>query len=418
MNITRTIATVTAFCINIAAFGQQTWNIINNPNGTVVIQGTTLNNYTIEPAIKFRVITSCNQGTLSYNGSTRNGTPAPKGSIVEVGITNFPIASAITPIPAPNGFSQIWRSADLVFTYDSAKLELIEAVPDSLLTDARFIDIPKIAINRLAPGVAIFHSQCLPAPELRTPKLGVQPWVWNFGGFVWANSNRHLGKLRFKVISDFYYPVQQPTDIRIVPEATVNGIVIKSIIDGSPTASTNIIGDIQNNALKIKSGPSSDYKFDLKLQGPTNTVAIGDIVDVKIVITPSSLPQILAFVSTVFAWDKTKLEFMGTSAVGAKLSIMSSIDMVCPTCVNEIAIPKDGTAHHNFLNNLGDKTPIASQTLIVTLKFKAISNFTTTTVEVISQTDPRVAGQSILDDTGIDFGGINTITNATIIGTP
>lgn len=396
----------------------QTTTIVNNPDGTLSIKSTTSTlSYLVDVNRKFTVRTQCTNSSVDGLGNTQNGTAAYKGSIVEVQVLEMPIASTITPAPS-NGIFQIWRSTDLVFTYDSTKLELIEAVPDSFSTDKGVVDTTKISVTKPAPGVAVFHSQCLPAPELRTPKMTAQPFQWNLGGFVWSNGFRNVGKLRFKVLTDFYYPTQSPTDIKILPELSINGTVVKSMVDGGAAAGTNVIGTIQNGASGIKSGPSPDYKFNLALQAPTAPVAVGDNVDVKILITPSSLPQILSFVSTVFAWDKTKLEFIGIDKTGAKSSMMSSIDMVCPSCVNEAAVPKDGTAHHNFLNLLGDKTPIAAQTLIVTLKFKAIANFSTTKVEVINSTDPRVVGQSILDDTGIAGGGIGTITNATITGTP
>jgi len=168
---------------------------------------------------------------------------------------------------------------------------------------------------------------------------------------------------------------------------------------------------------------SYTYKFDLSLVGPTNQVGLGDTVNVKIMISPSTLPQILSYVATTFAWDKTKLEFMGIDKTGARAATMSSLDWVCPTCVNEASIPKDGTGFHNFLNQLGDKTPVAAPSLIVTLKFRVIADFSETTIEVINKTDPRVAGLNILDDTGIAGGGIGKITNAVIkgsliIGTP
>jgi hypothetical protein len=114
---------------------------------------------------------------------------------------------------------------------------------------------------------------------------------------------------------------------------------------------------------------------------------------------------------------------MGIDKTGARAATMSSLDWVCPTCVNEASIPKDGTGFHNFLNQLGDKTPVAAPSLIVTLKFRVIADFSETTIEVINKTDPRVAGLNILDDTGIAGGGIGKITNAVIkgsliIGTP
>ena len=414
MTIKNIIASLLAFVISLSAFGQST-SIVNNPNGTLTIKSNTSTlTYLVDVNRKFTVRTSCNNATIDYNG-TKNGSAAYKGSIVEVQVLEMPNASTITPAPA-NGIFQVWRSTDLVFTYDSTKLELIEAVPDSFSTDKSVVDITKISVTKPAPGVAVFHSQCLPAPELRTPKLAAQPFQWNLGGFVWANGFRNVGKLRFKVLTDFYYPTQTPTDIKILPELNINGTVVKSVVDGGAAAGTNVIGPIQNGASGIKSGPSPDYKFDLSLVGPTNQVALGDTINVKIMIAPSTLPQMLSYVATTFAWDKTKLEFMGIDKTGARAATMSSLDWVCPTCVNEAAIPKDGTGFHNFLNKLGDKTPVAAPSLIVTLKFRVIADFSETTIEVINKTDPRVAGLNILDDTGIAGGGIGNIKNAVIKG--
>jgi len=405
---------------SVPSFAQTT--IVNNPDGTLTIKSNTSTlTYLVDVNRKFTVRTSCNNATIDYN-STKNGTTAYKGSIVEVQVLEMPNPSTITPVPV-NGFFQIWRSTDLVFTYDSTKLELIEAVPDAFSTDKSVVDITKISVTKPATGVAVFHSQCLPAPELRTPKLAAQPFQWNLGGFVWSNGFRNVGKLRFKVLTDFYYPTQSSTDIKILPELNINGTVVKSVVDGGAAAGTNVIGPIQNGASGIKFGPSPDYKFDLSLVGPTNQVGLGDTVNVKIMISPSTLPQILSYVATTFAWDKTKLEFMGIDKTGARAATMSSLDWVCPTCVNEASIPKDGTGFHNFLNQLGDKTPVAAPSLIVTLKFRVIADFSETTIEVINKTDPRVAGLNILDDTGIAGGGIGKITNAVIkgsliIGTP
>lgn len=415
------IGFVALLLASVPSFAQTT--IVNNPDGTLTIKSTTSTlSYLVDVNRKFTVRTQCTNSAVDGAGYTQNGLPAYKGSIVEVQVLEMPNASTITPAPA-NGIFQVWRSTDLVFTYDSTKLELIEAVPDSFSTDKSVVDITKISVTKPAPGVAVFHSQCLPAPELRTPKLAAQPFQWNLGGFVWANGFRNVGKLRFKVLTDFYYPTQSPTDIKILPELNINGTVVKSVVDGGAAAGTNVIGPIQNGASGIKSGPSPDYKFDLSLVGPTNQVALGDTINVKIMIAPSTLPQMLSYVATTFAWDKTKLEFMGIDKTGARAATMSSLDWVCPTCVNEAAIPKDGTGFHNFLNQLGDKTPVAAPSLIVTLKFRVIADFSQTTIEVINKTDPRVAGLNILDDTGIAGGGIGKITNATIkgsliIGTP
>ena len=57
-----------------------------------------------------------------------------------------------------------------------------------------------------------------------------------------------------------------------------------------------------------------------------------------------------------------------------------------------------------FLNQLGNKTPISQPTLLGTLKFKAVSQFDETPIEVVKTNDPRLAGLSIIDDTGIITG--------------
>jgi hypothetical protein len=165
-----------------------------------------------------------------------------------------------------------------------------------------------------------------------------------------------------------------------------------------------------------------DLKVNLRLSGPSINVKMGDAVPVRILVTPATLPQVIWSVTTMFAWDISKLEFMGLDKTGAKSAVLSAMDMPCATCVNESSIPKDGHAYHNFLSTLGDKTPIDKETLIVTLKFKAVSDFTQTTIEVINKSDPRVKNLKALDDTGILGSGLaganvmGTITNAVIKG--
>lgn len=394
-------------------------SLINNPDGTITIQGATVS-YLVDVNQKFRVMTACNNSNATYAGTKQNGTTVCKGSIIEVQVNTKPLPSSITPVPA-RGIFQIWRSADLVFTWDSSKLEFIDAVADSFLTDKSVIDTTKISAIKKTEGVGIFHSEVLPVPEKRTPKQTEQPFQWNLDGYVWTNSSRNIGKIRFKVISDFYYPSEIPTDIKIHNEFTVNGEVLKSKIDGGAAPGTNIIGDIQNNANQIKSGPSPEYKVNLALSGPTTPVSIGSTIDVKVLATPATLPQVIYSVVTMFAWDNTKLELMSIDKTGAKASITSEFFKPCPTCINEAVIPKHGVASHYFLSALGDKKPIDKETLITTLKFKVLADFTDTKIEIINKQDPRVSGMQILDDMGILGSCIpgsitGTLTNSIIKG--
>ena len=378
--------------------------IVNNPDGTVSIMGSTVT-YTVDPTRRFRVITTCNNSNQTFDGKTQNGTTVYKDSIVEVNVllTPMPVSSTSTNI-----FYQVWRSADIMFTWDDSKLEFIGAAADSFLTDKSTVDISKLTATVLEPGKLHFHSQALPVPEARTPPQIPLYYQWNFGGFLWAanaqgGANRHIGKLRFKVKSDFYYPTQQPTDIFAVHQLIKSdGTSVNSRIDGGVVAGTDVIGDIRNNANKIASGPSPAYKVSLSLVPPSTPVKMGDSVPVKILVKPETMQQVIWSVSTIFSWDPTKLEFMGIDKTGAKASISSSIDSSAANgTINESPIPKDGNAQHNWLSVLGDKKPIDKETLIVTLNFKAVSDFIDTSVNVINKSDPRMLGATVLDDTGI-----------------
>jgi len=372
--------------------------IVNNPNGTVSINGATVS-YTVDPTRKFRIMTTCNHSTRSFDGKTRSASNVYKDSIVEVSVLISPLPSTLV-----TGTSyQVWRSADIMFTWDHSKLEFIEAVADPMSTDKFVVDVAKINATVVEPGKLHFHSQALPVPEARTPPLKPQYFQWNFGGFLWNAGNRQIGKLRFRVKSDFHYPTNQPTDIVAVPQLTKSdGTVINSQIDGSPALGSNVIGDIQNNANRITSGPSPAYKVSLSLVPPTTSVKVGDTVPVKIMVKPETFPQVIWSVSTIFSWDPTKLEFMGIDKTGSKASMSSKIDTSAASgTINESAVPKDGNAQHTWLGNLGDKAPIDKETQIVTLNFKAVSDFIDTSVNIIDMTDPRMFGAVVLDDTGV-----------------
>lgn len=401
MKIKNIIVFVLFLCLDAVSFAQTPPSVVNNPNGTVSLVSGTIN-YTFDSKRKFRVATSCNNSTLNWGGANQNGTKVYMDSFVDVDFLITPLDSTILPVPANGFFYQVWRSADILFSWDASKFQLVGAV-SSPQTDTAVVDVSKISTTLLAPGVLNLHSQCLPAPQNRVPAQNAQYFAWNFGGFVWANGSRNIGRLRFKVISDFYFPASpvQLTSMFALPTFTkIDGTLTKTKVDGGVVANDDVI-EIRNSVNNIKSGPSPAYKVDLSLAGPVTQVTVGETFSVKLLVKPATIAQSVLFVSTLFAWDKTKLEFMGIDKVGAKASQVSEIDLVNPTAVNEAAIPKDGTAHHNWLTQLGNDSLGSAEFLVVTLKFKAVANFTETTVEVIKKSDPRLVGVSVLDDTGI-----------------
>jgi hypothetical protein len=120
------------------------------------------------------------------------------------------------------------------------------------------------------------------------------------------------------------------------------------------------------------------------------------------------------YVATNFAWDNSKLEFMGISNAGARRAQSSRIDLPGVGSINESSVPKDGNAFHNWLSQLGDRSYLAEEALIVTLNFKVISDFTTTNVEIIKRADPRLAGLWVPEESTV--GGSN-LPGYTVLGT-
>lgn len=388
-----------------SVFGQ---TVVNNPNGTVSLKGTNVT-YNIDPAQKFRVMVESDYSNLTYNGIKRNGKLAYKNCLVDAKVNISLLPSSIL-----TGHTyQVFRSTDLYVTYDPVKFDYDSIIHTGV--DLSVIDTSKTIATVVMPGVLKLHTQIIPKP---TKATGFQ---FNFGGFIWGTNNtRSLATIRFKVKSDFYFPIQQTTDIKIIEPSLIPNIT--NVIDGGIIAGTNSLGPIFNNANQIRFVSSPEYKVNLKLLGPDTKIILGQAFKVKVLIHPASLPQFISSVSTIFTWDTSKIEFMGLDKTGAKSSQMSYIGDICNTCLNEAAIPKDGTAQYIFLSLLGDKSYISSEQLIVTFVFKAISPFDTTTIEVVKQNDPRVAGFTVRDDTDIIGSFIpsssvaGTVTNSIIKG--
>ena len=392
--------------------------------------------YFIDPSMNFRILLDSQWSTKDWNGTKKNGLVAKKGDIVEARILAQPISKTKIVDGKTVYLWSVFRGGDFVVSWDSTKFELLDPTVGGFGYDATVMNPAKSGI--VAPdksggvnesalpqdGTLLFHAEPLPAPENRTPALKPLYYQWNFDGYLWSNSYRLLGTLRFKVKGDFYYPTSQSTDIKILPSVIVNGVETKTSIDGSPAIGINILSEIRNATNSIQFGSSNEYKVSHSLSAPTTQFKIGDIVPVKILVKNETLPQIISSVCTLFSWDNTKLEFMGIDKTGARPSMENSIYWVGTDRINESAIPKDGNAAHNWLSLLGDKTYIDKENLIVTLNFKVISNFDSTSISMVKRNDPILTGIQVLDDCGIlgsSVAGSSVTgqqTNVTIKGTP
>lgn len=409
----RVFAIIT-LALSVSAEAQTPPTAVPQADGTIQLvppAGTTvITPYFIDPTMKYQIKVESNSATKDWDGRTRNGQVAVKGAVVEVTILAMPVAKTKVVNGKTVAMWSIFRSADLVVTWDHTKLELLPVSVPAFGFDPAVFNAAKIGFPANSPlneaalpadGDAMFHAEVLPAPQDRTPALKPLYYQWNLNGYMWSSAYRVLGKLQFRVKGDFYHPTRLTTDVKVVPALTVGGVEYKSKVDGSPTAGTNILGEVRSGANGITFGVGAEPKVSHTLSAPAGPFKVGDTVPVRVLVKNESLPQRISSVSSIFAWDNTKLEFMGVSTVGARPSMVNRLDMVGAGAVNETAVPKDGNAWHNWLAQLGDKTFIDKENLIVTLNFKVVAPFSTTRVELIERGDPMIGGLIQYDDAGI-----------------
>lgn len=424
--------------ISFSAFAQTAPTKVPQPDGTIqlvpVPPATVYTPYFIDPSMTYRILLESQWSNKDWDGKNKNGTVAKKGDTVEVRILAQPISKTKVVDGKTVSMWSIFRGGDFIVSWDSNIFELLPPAVGGFGYDTTVMNAAKSGlvapelsggVNESAlpqDGTLLFHAEALPVPEKRIPALKPMYYQWNFDGYMWANAFRLMGTLRFKVKGDFYYPTSQLTDIKVLPSVTVNGVETKTKIDGSPTIGTNVLSETRNGVNAIKFGVGADYKVSHTLSAPTTKFKVGDIVPVKILVKNETLPQKISSVCTLFSWDTTKLEFMGLNKTGARAAQSSSMYMAGAGSINESSVPKDGNAAHCWLSMLGDQTFIDKENLIVTLNFKVVSDFDFTTVSMLEQNDPSLAGIFVIDECGILGSSVpgsfvtGQKTNAIIIG--
>lgn len=379
---------------------------VPQPDGTIqlvpVPPATVYTPYFIDPTIGYQLYLSCDWANKTWNGNNRFGQIAHKGQIITADLMAMPITKTKVVNGKTVAMFSIYRSSDVVVQYDHTRLELlpVDTTAFGPAFDKNVMDATKVQQTMLSDGVFLFHSEALKAPEQRTPPQRPMYYQWNFDGYMWQGGYRLLGKIRFLVKDDFYLPVwgQQRAFIRTLPTTISQGNTITTKIDGSPTIGKNVLTETRNQGEQIMFGVPADYKVAHYLKAPATKFKVGDTVAVQIMIKPETKPQLLSSVCTNFVWDTNILEFMGLNKTGAPPSMENALPMPGPGNINEVAIPKDGNASHNWLSQLGNRTFYDKETLIVTLNFKVVVDFNTTKIEIAKQNDPRFIGLWVSDE--------------------
>lgn len=360
--------------------------------------------YFVDPTMQYQMYLTSQWTNKSWDGKPKNGLYGFKGEVINVDILTMPYAKPkVVDGKTVNMFS-IYRSADAVIQYDHTRLELLPlettAAAQGNGFDPAVMDVTKSKITPLGDGLVLFHGEALKAPELRTPALKPMYYQWNFDGYMWPAAYRKLGMLKFRVKDDYYLPTWglQKSFVRLIPSVTVGTNTFTTKVDGSPTPGTNILKDIRTECEDVIFGVPAEYKVDQYLTAPATKFKVGETVQVKIMVKPNSKPQLISAVATNLIWDPAVLEFMGLDKTGALPSMDNSMSMPAAGRINETAIPKDGNAWHNWLSVLGSKKYLDKESLIVTLNFKVVADFSTTKIEVVKQDDPRLAGLQVFED--------------------
>lgn len=415
------LAFIVSLFLSFAAFAQTPPTKVTQPDGTIqlvpVPPAFVYTPYYIDPTMKHQLFLQCNWANKSWSGGTKNGTTAFKNDIITADIMAMPVSKTKIVNGKTVYMFSVYRSTDAIVQFDHTRLELLpySASANGPAFDAKVMNGAKTQYTVLGDGLVQFHGEALPVPEARTPPAAPQYYQWNFNGYLVQGGYRLLGRMQFRVKDDYYLPTwgSQTAFIRLLPLTSFNGATIKTKIDGGPVDGTDVLGEIRSEGEAIQFGAPPEYKVSHFLTAPTTKFKVGDTVPVQIRVKTETKPQIIYFVATNFVWDNTKLEFMGLNGTGTRRAQSSRMDLAGAGMINETSIPKDGNAFHNWLSQLGDRTYLDGEALIVTLNFKVVADFNTTQIEIVKQNDSRLVGLTVPEESQI--GGSN-IPGSVVLG--
>lgn len=398
------------FVFTISAFAQTSPppTKVPQPDGTiqlVPVPPAIVNTpYFIDPTMQYQLYLTSQWTNKSWNGGTKNGLYAYKNETIIVDLLAMPYSKTKIVDGKTVYMWSIYRSTDAVIQYDHTRLELLPvettAASQGNGFDPAVMDATKSKITVLGDGIIQYHAEALKAPELRIPALKPLYYQWNFDGYMWQGAYRKLGQLKFRVKDDYYLPSWgfQKTFVRLLPSVVVGTNTHTTKVDGSPTIGTNVLKDVRSECEDVIFGIPPEYKVAHYLTAPSTKFKVGDTIPVKILVNPETKPQLVWSVATNFIWDRNILELVGLDKTGAAPFMENSFGLVGAGSVNEAIVPKDGNAFHNWLNQLGNRKYFDKETLIVTLNFRVLVDFNTTTVEIVKKNDPRLVGLTVYEE--------------------
>lgn len=175
--------------------------------------------------------------------------------------------------------------------------------------------------------------------------------------------------------------------------------------------------------------PNSKINLALVPQNDT-PVLVGETISVRLEAVANDQDQRYVVADVVFAWDNTKLEFIGIDHTYSHPLIWRNFSGL-PYCapgqasgcgdyygLNEVLPPADGNGLYFGYNILGSTLIVSSTPItIVDFKFKIISPFTTTEVQLLPQYTVYHTAKTVIYGSNIPGMPVTgTLTNGTVIG--
>ena len=180
-------------------------------------------------------------------------------------------------------------------------------------------------------------------------------------------------------------------------------------------------------ALLVTSTSLADSQINLSLVGPTTSVSVNQIFDVKLratqeVIGSNLVGTSFVAIDCILQWNPAQLQLLGLSTTGSVPLLSSYFPTPANdyTGINEAAPPADGTALYYALAPLGNPVQVPlTGVQVVTFRFKVRVPFATSTVSIVpTLTVTNPADTVVYDGTVPGLPVTGTLTSASIFQTP
>jgi hypothetical protein len=162
--------------------------------------------------------------------------------------------------------------------------------------------------------------------------------------------------------------------------------------------------------LTARVGWADEVPINLEWRPATQTVYVGDTVEIGLYAVAAYDDQLFRALDMVFTWDPDHLELLGVDDTGAVDLLYSGLPADDPYNLNETVPPEDGDGYYRAWANLGEPVVVTTAgVLLTTFQFTALSPACETVVDI-----PPSGGDPLLETTVWGGPGANTNVTGTL----